>query len=559
VVSHDTLCDEVEALFAEDPTITSLVVEYPDGRFLLDRVRFQAASTGPFGPDRRTLLARRPVSDLTLLPCTIVPACTVVGDAVEVARSRPLDHRDVDLLVEHPDGALSTLSPDDLLEAMAWQLRHDALHDALTGLANRALLLDRLGQALERRRRARTQVAVLHLGLDSFRSVNEGLGHAAGDRVLRAVADRLSTCVRSSDSIARVGGDELEIVAECSATNDAHALAERVVSGLRAPLLLGSSIGTVRASVGLAIAKPDETPGEVLRRAEAAMGIAKRDGGDSWREPSPALDNVEDERSAAAELRQAIDAEQLELRYQPVIDLHTGDVVHLEALVRWPQPDGTERSPAAFIPLAERSGLIHELGDLVLRQALTQLRDWDATLIGQEPHAVSVNVSPIQLEDPALAERVLSSLHASSIAADRLCLEITETALMRDPALSRRTLTRLRQAGIAIAIDDFGVGTSSLATLARLPVTELKLDRAFTLDIDDPVENRVAAAVVALADELGLDVVAEGIETPAQAAWVHSLGVRLAQGFLFARPMRAEDVPTELAPRPAAGIGEATA
>ncbi|MFP4148982.1 MAG: putative bifunctional diguanylate cyclase/phosphodiesterase [Nitriliruptoraceae bacterium] len=550
-VQGATTCLEVDRLFQEELALTSIVVEDGGHRAVIDRSWFAPWLAGRLGFGR-ALHAARPVRDLAQRPSLELPHDTPVYVAADRLLAREGRERYVDAIVTHLGEVVGTVSVAAVLEELARTFEHRAHHDALTGLPNRARLVDRLELALSGWVGAgqdATAVGLLFIDLDGFKAVNDGLGHQAGDELLVAVGARLLGALRTVDTVARLGGDEFAVLVE--APDDARIadLADRLVRELRVPFELSAGPVSVHASVGIAIAVPGDAAGELLRRADMAMYRAKQDGGDRWvaadlgAEHGWCLDD-------AARLRQAIDRGELTLHYQPIVDLDGGGLRRVEALVRWPQPDGILRPPLAFIALAERCGAINELGQWVVRRALEQLAAWDRELGSAAPPAVNVNLSVLQLEDTQLSARIADALDRSGVAADRLCLEVTETALVRDLAGSVQVLGELRALGVQIAIDDFGVGSSSLGHLARLPFTALKMDRSFTSQLDDEGARRVAESVVALGRALGLEVVAEGIEKREQEAFFRELGCELGQGFHYARPMPAD----ELAALVAAGV-----
>ena len=421
------------------------------------------------------------------------------------------------------------------------RLIHEALHDDLTGLPNRALFSDRLQQALNhQKRRSDRQFAVLFTDLDRFKTVNDSLGHAAGDTLLRLVAQRLEGTLRPTDTIARLGGDEFAILLEDVGTiNSARLAAERVVSVLSTPLTVEGYEVFVGASVGIAHSTTGYTSSaEILRDADAALYDAKRRGGGCHQLFEPALHQQASERLALeADLRRSLERRELALHFQPIVTLKTGLVHGFEALVRWDHPRRGRVMPDSFIPLAEETGLIVPIGAWVLMDACRQAQSWtdhpDAT--------ISVNISPRQLRDPGFVGLVHAVLAKTGLPAARLVIELTENALMHDPDAAQGMLTELRAMGVGIDIDDFGTGWSSLDHLRRYPVTRLKIDRSFVAGLGtDPNDLEIIRAIVGLARNLGIGVVAEGIETTEQLSSLRMLRCELGQGYLFGRPMLME-------------------
>ncbi|WP_272473184.1 putative bifunctional diguanylate cyclase/phosphodiesterase [Baekduia alba] len=430
-------------------------------------------------------------------------------------------------------------------------LRHQALHDPLTQLPNRMLLLDRLRLSLARRRREGRYVAVLYLDVDDFKGINDSLGHAAGDALLRALAPRLSEVLRPSDTLARLGGDEFAILLEgLDDPAESVRVAERLLSVIGAPVdVAGVSLRST-ASIGIALAAPDAPmEGEdLVRDAGVAMYRAKRAGRGRAELFDDAMRAETVERLALTnDLRQAVEDGDLRLVYQPLVHLGRRQASGFEALIRWTHPERGEIPPGRFIPLAEQHGLIEPLGQWVMREALTQLRRWQDAGFALDM-GMSVNVSRVQLSRPGLADDIFALLDELALAADRLVVEVTESAVMEDPDVATATLDALAERGVRIALDDFGVGQSSLACLRDLPLDALKLDRQFITSL---ASSREAAAIVRavcdMARTLHFGVVAEGVETEAQWQVVEALGCDFGQGFLYARPTRPEDIPATVA------------
>jgi diguanylate cyclase (GGDEF)-like protein len=421
-------------------------------------------------------------------------------------------------------------------------LAHQALHDTLTGLPNRALLLDRLSQAIVRSERTGTDTAVLFLDLDRFTWVNDSLGHAGGDELLVAVADRLRSQLRSEDTLARFGDDEFVVLCDgLRFGSDAVQTADRLVAALSVPFHLGDRTISVTASIGIAHASttPEGSAGEILRDADSAMHRAK-DGGRNRMEVFDegmrltAMARCETESA----LRRGIDEDRFKVFYQPIIELGTGRVVGTEALVRWDRGDGDLIAPQHFIPLAEETGLIVPIGGLVLREACRQTVRWNETICQDQPLMVAVNISPRQLATAGLVDLVAEVLADSTLPPARLCLEITETVLIDDAISSETTLAELKHLGVHIAIDDFGTGYSSLRYLRRLPIDVLKIDRSFIAGLgENAADTAIVNGVLGLARSLGLRTVAEGVEHPDQATTVTDLGCEFAQGFLWSQPV----------------------
>jgi diguanylate cyclase (GGDEF)-like protein len=419
------------------------------------------------------------------------------------------------------------------------EVRSRALHDPLTGLPNRALLADRLTNAQARSRRNPGSVAVLFLDLDRFKVINDSLGHSVGDRLLVSVAERLSSSIRPGDTAGRFGGDEFIVVCDDVADEaEALRLAGRLVDSLEEPFVLTPDTDPIflSASVGVALAVDgDEDPAAMIRDADAAMYRAKERG----RSRCELFDSEMRERAVARletenDLRRALDRDELRLEYQVFVDVTTQAIVGAEALVRWDHPRRGLLGPDQFIGLAEETGLIRPLGTWVLNEACRQLARWTRSEDWPSTFLLSVNLSPHQLSDPNLLTDITAALAATGIDPGMLCLEITESALVADMASALEVLERLRAIGVRVALDDFGTGYSSFSYLHLLPVDVLKIDRSFVNRITlEPRDRAVVAGMIDLAHALGLQAVAEGVETPGQLAELGALGCNLAQGFYF--------------------------
>ncbi len=438
----------------------------------------------------------------------------------------------------------------DLREREA-RLAHQASHDPLTGLPNRTRFRERLERALERARRDGRPCAVLFVDLDRFKQVNDTLGHAAGDQLLVAVAARLQSCLRDADTLARLGGDEFALLLEeIGDLAGALRIADRLLAALAPALPVAGRDLVVAASLGVALSTGlEDTPADLLRFADVALYRAKDAGGGGYAVFSPGMDGAaRAQLELEHDLRGALGRDELRVHYQPLLDLATGRVVLLEALVRWQHPARGLLTPGAFIPLAEETGLIVPLGRWILAEACRQFQIWPSP----RPAALAVNLSPRQFRDPALVADVAAILAATGLPADRLVLEVTETVAMERVDETIATMAALRALGVGLALDDFGTGHSSLAYLQRLPLDMLKIDRTF---FRDTAENRaIVGAVVGLAHGLGLGVTAEGLETAAQASWAREAGCDRGQGYYFARPLPPEELAAHWAAGRIAGV-----
>ena len=421
--------------------------------------------------------------------------------------------------------------------AMEEQLVRQALHDRLTDLPNRALLVDRLGRALADGPRSGS-LAVLYLDIDGFKVINDSLGHEPGDTVLVELARRLEALMRPHDTVARFGGDEFVVLCvELEHPAEALHVAERLQQGISAPIDIDGAEVVVSVSVGIAVSSAaDDTASDLLRDADAAMYRAKREGrarsvlfAEAMR--VEALTRLETE----VELRRALTSGELLLHYQPVVDLATGALVGYEALLRWQHPTRGLVLPAEVIPIAEESGLIVPLGEWVLQEACQQLAQWHAHVPGL---SMAVNLSGIQIADSAVVERLGSVLTATGVDPSCVSLEITESVLMRDAHQALGVLKAFKKLGVRLSVDDFGTGYSSLSYLKRFPVDVLKVDRSFVDGLGSDLDGQaIVRAIIALARSLGMSVVAEGIETPVQLHALQELGCAHGQGFLLGRPV----------------------
>ncbi|HWW91181.1 MAG TPA: EAL domain-containing protein [Solirubrobacteraceae bacterium] len=449
-------------------------------------------------------------------------------------------------LVGDPSVGALVLNTRDATDQVALerQLRHQAFHDPLTGLANRALLADRAEQALMRSARSGASVAVVLVDLDGFKFVNDSLGHQVGDVVLGEVARRLESLVRSEDTVARLGGDEFVIlIDDVGGMQETQALAERVRDVLRPRFSLPGWDYAVTASVGVAIGSAPQVDAHgLLRDADTAMYVAKTSGKDSVRLFAPSMHERAHERfRMQADLRGALERGELLLFYQPIYEMHDGRLKGFEALVRWSHPTRGLIAPERFIPLAEESGLIVPIGRWVLQQAIRQVTAWDRRHPSARSVSISVNVSTVQLTAPSLLHDVQSELERSGIAPWRVVLEITEGSLATDTERTIEVLEALRKLGLRIAIDDFGTGYASLSHLRRLPVDILKVDKSFVAALSEGGRSReLLEAILGVGRALSLAVVAEGIEAQSQMTILQEMGCEMAQGYLVGKPSPAE-------------------
>ena len=422
------------------------------------------------------------------------------------------------------------------------QIHWLAQHDPLTGLPNRTLLRDRVGHAIAQARRNQEKLAVLFLDLDGFKHINDSLGHQIGDEVLRVVARRLQTCLREGDSIGRLGGDEFVVCLPVRDDDrDAMRVARKILDALAEPALVNENELRVNASIGISLYPSDGTDADsLMRAADTAMYHAKDKGRNTFQFYTERLNDAAQRRLAiASRLHQAVQRDELLLEYQPQVDLKNAAIVGVEALVRWQHPELGLLQPAEFIKVAEDTGQIGLVGDWVLRRACGQLSRWRTP---RHPDLrLAVNLSPEQFRRPELADTVLQTVQQSGLPTVALDLEITESALMMQDAENSRALERLAGTGIQFAVDDFGTGYSSLAYLQRFPIDTIKIDRSFVDGVaQDRNDAAIVTAIIAMAENLKLHVVAEGVETAEQAAFLRASGCLAAQGYYYHRPMPAE-------------------
>lgn len=551
-VSPDDFCQVVLERFLDDDALYALPVVDAVARplLLLDRTRFIEYFSKPYS---REIFGRRSILELvahpgyrSIEPIVVEENCSI-EDVAQMVIDAGMQHMVTGFIVTSQDHYLGVANGRDLLNIITQRTQAElyflAHYDNLTGLPNRMLLGDRLEHACRDAERNKLLVTILFIDVDRFKQINDSLGHPAGDAVLRAVADRLKSSARSADTVARLGGDEFAILME-DIEDPVHVdmVALRVVNAMREPVeLLGHSL-VVTVSVGSATYPSDDVDVKaLLAKADAAMYEAKSGGRNGFRKFSPDTTMYNTASlSLENELRQAIDRDELVLHFQPQVKLANQKICGVEALVRWQHPVRGLVSPAHFIPVAEESGLIVPLGEWVLSRALRQMKDWQEQ--GLPPLRISINISALQFQQHSFPKFLRSQLDEYGIDPRLVELELTESVLMQNADHVLQTLEEIKFLGVSLAIDDFGTGFSSLSYLRRFPIDRLKIDQSFVRDIESlPANESIARAIVALAESLSLDIVAEGIETLSEKAVLEHMRCIEGQGYLFSRPLPAED------------------
>jgi diguanylate cyclase (GGDEF)-like protein/PAS domain S-box-containing protein len=426
------------------------------------------------------------------------------------------------------------------------QMIYDALHDTLTSIPNRTLLLDRIRQSLVRRKRyPKTSFAIIFIDLDRFRLVNESLGHIHGDELLQLISARLKETIPIGDTVARLGGDEFSVLLQdIESVRDVEAIAKDIQNSFSKPFFLGDKEVFASASMGIAHSDNNyKTPEEILRDSELAMYRAKRGGKSQsivfqpqFRQSSLSPIDLD------TDLRRALDRDEMELHYQPIISMRDRTISGFEALLRWSHRSRGVISPNEFIPLAEETGLIYDLGQWVLGKACKQIAAWNKSKEKEDQLEISINLSSRQFSDPNLVEGIVENIEKSGFDAEFLKIEITESALMQNAQRSVSMLNQLKDLNIKVCVDDFGTGYSSLSYLHTFPIDTLKIDRSFVHDMSRNFRNmEIIRTIIMLAHNLKLDVIAEGVETGEQDAQLSALGCQFAQGFYFSRPLNSSD------------------
>lgn len=552
VLKHTT-CLEVLEYFLENKITYAIPVIDEDRKpeSLIDRKTFIEFFARPYA---REIFGRRSIIDLLHTKDyqghtpIIVEESSSIEDVAQIIISGGMHHMVTGFIVTCNGEYLGVANGHDLLNIITQrkqaELFYLAHYDHLTGVPNRTLFADRLNQALLDAQRKGNLVAILFIDIDRFKAVNDSLGHSCGDALLRTVVSRLLMAARKADTVARIGGDEFAILMDnLNDTGSADQIAQRILDSMQTPVeILGHSL-VVTVSIGIALYPQDgSTISLLLAKADAAMYEAKtagRNGFRVYRDNKNLFDPSQ--LSLENDLRKAIDNGELTLHFQPQVELVTRRIRGVEALVRWPHPVRGMISPVDFIPLAEECGLIVQLGAWVLHAACRQLREWETS--GFAPMRMSINVSAAQFHQEGFVPILKSALEDSGVNPALIELELTESLLMRSVDTVVETLQEIKSLGVSLAIDDFGTGFSSLNYLRRFPINRLKIDQSFIRDIErTPANESITRAIVALAESLSLEIVAEGIEKIAEKTLLENLGCTEGQGYLFTKPLSAAEV-----------------
>lgn len=536
--------DEVNACFRSDASVPAVLIHGSGGRLgLISRLPFQAALTGRLGFGG-ALYGRRCAAVLADWSPLVLPTGIGVQQAAVAVLGRSGYSWQPDALVEQPGGAVvGVLTATAVLTALAGSLAQQALHDTLTGLANRELFLGRLRRAAASAEPG--TVVVFFLDLDGFKQINDQLGHSTGDRVLQHVARRLTAAARPGDLVARLAGDEFAVLLRApAAPQQAELIAEvgqRFLTAVECPLLLAGRQLRPRVSIGAAIGGPHADGETLIREADLAMYQAKRAGGNTV----VVVDQVGDALGSAEfglldiddTLPRALKADQFRVHYQPIVDLTSGRVMSVEALVRWEHPTAGLRGPVDFLPEAQRTGFIADLGAWVLDQACGQLAEWDRVLGQDAPAGVNVNLAIRQMADPALVAMVEQTLRRHGLEPARLVLELPEGATLRQLCDATSQVHALRQLGVRVTLDDLGTGASSLRHLSAMTIDGIKIDQVFIAGmLTKPSDAAVVRLLIDLGQALRIPVTAEGVETAEQWQALREFGCTYVQGYYLARP-----------------------
>jgi diguanylate cyclase (GGDEF)-like protein len=546
-VTPETRVLEVLNRFAADPELIAIPVVLnglPLG--LVNRKRLIESFARPYS---RELFGRKPVTEFMGKTPLIVDAKTDIDDLSRIIIESDMLYLYDGYIITRDDRYAGMGVGHDLMRAITERKQHHlyrlAHYDPLTGLANRLLFLDRLQQAVSQAARHGALIGVMLLDFDRFKTINDSFGHTAGDLLLQDIARRLIECVREGDTVARLGGDEFTVLLQdVREVQHAALVAQKIIEALRRPFYLGGHEVIMTASIGIAFYPHDHDVETLLKHADTAMYKAKEDGGNTYCFYTAEMSQSDLRRlSLENQLRHAIERNELELHYQPQMDLATGRIFGTEALLRWRHPDLGLIPPAEFLPLAEETGLIVPIGEWVLRTACAQNRAWQAA--GLPPLRVAVNISARQFARGSLLESAYQALEDTGLDSRYLEIELTEGTLMQDTVTSLEMLHALNTMGVLISVDDFGTGYSSLSYLKRFPIDMLKIDRSFVRDLaNDPDDAAIVQAIITLSHTLGIKVIAEGVETTEQLDYLQRHRCDAVQGYCLSPPLPANDFVT---------------
>ncbi len=543
VLPVDSSCLDVDSAFAKAPDATSLVLQTGLGLVLVDRREFESEIARMLESEDADYLGTRALDTVSELDTLVIPAQCSLDDAYTKMEDRPIGSRYKDVIVEDSTtGVVGLIPAATLLDEVARANAREALHDTLTGLANRALLLEWVEHGLTRRD-ARGEFALMFIDLDRFKIVNDSIGHSAGDELLIAFADRLMQVVRPTDAATRLGGDEFALLLDgVTELPDAGAVARRLLDSLREPMVVEGREVVQTASIGIVTPEDGDDVTSLLRKADIAMYDAKRAGGNRYHYFDGALAEAADRRlDVEIWLRRAIDHDLFDVRYHPIVNLESLQLRGFEALVRGSDPARGLMPPNEFLGVAEETGMIIEIDKITTRNALLLLREWQQEH-GAPEITMNVNLSTQGLNREGGLDGIDEALEQSGVDPRSLQVEVTETGIIRNIQRASESLQALRDRGIRVAIDDFGTGYSSMAQLSRLPFDTLKVDRSFVSQMTvSESDAAIVRLMVAFARALNLDAVAEGVETPEELELLREMGCSSGQGYLFAMPLSAED------------------
>jgi diguanylate cyclase (GGDEF)-like protein len=546
-ILHTAYCVEVLEHFIRNENLSAIAIvdvhHTPVG--IVDRGRITEIFLRPFSRD---LLHKKCITEIMDTQPIIADINAGIDDIAQIIIDTGMQHMVNGFIVLEAGVYVGMATGNSLLEEITHRRQRDlymlAHYDHLTGLPNRLLFNDRLQQACQNAARIDKLLALIFVDLDRFKYINDSMGHSFGDRLLSITADRLSASVRQTDTVARLGGDEFVIILQNVENEvDAANVVAGIIEKLRLPMSVFEREIQISASMGLAIYPlHDENIDGLIRKADAAMYEVKQRGRNAYLIYSPDMNHVNIERMGIeTQLRMAQESGELILFYQPQMQLSTGNLSGVEALLRWNHPHLGMVSPASFIPIAEETGLIVSIGEWVLREACRQHLDWIQQ--GLPAIRMAVNISAVQFQQPAFTSLLKSIIQESGIDPQYLELELTESVVMNHAEHAVQTLTDLRALGVKLAVDDFGTGYSSLSYLRKFPIDRIKIDQSFIRHIEStPANKAIVRAIIALGESLGLETVAEGVETDAELACVTSHRCQEAQGYHFAKPMAASDL-----------------